>query len=219
MFETKWTANYIFMVIKIADAQISPVNVAERRDLGIRSGDTVRVHQKIQEKGKTRLQVFEGLVIARKHGSEAGATFTVRSTHSGVGVERIFTLYSPLIDKIEIVRRSKVRRAKLYYIRNKVAREIRRQLRNMKLMGVATESEREVADKQAQAVKEEEEKVAAEAAAKEEAEKVAAEAAQAEEKTEEAEAPTEEPAKQAEPEEVPAEEEAPAVEAEDKKEG
>ena len=182
------------MTVQLAAAQISPVNVDERKNLGIRAGDTVRVHQKIQEKGKTRLQVFEGLVIARKHGSEAGATFTVRATHSGVGVERIFTLYSPLIDQIEIVRRSKVRRAKLYYIRDKVAREIRRQLRNMKLMGVATESGREVAEREAVAAKEEMEKTAAEAAAKEEAEKVAAEAAaeqaaQAEEKTDEAETP------------------------------
>lgn len=164
------------MTIQLAPAQISPVNVDERKNLGIRPGDTVRVSQKIQEKGKTRIQIFEGLVIARKHGAEAGATFTVRATHSGVGVERIFTLYSPLIDKIEIVRRSKVRRAKLYYIRDKVAREIRRQLRNMKLMGVSTESGREVAEREAQAVKEAEEQAAQEAAEKEAAEKAAAEA-------------------------------------------
>jgi large subunit ribosomal protein L19 len=141
------------MTVQLTNATISPVNVEERKNLGIRSGDTVRVHQKIQEKGKTRIQIFEGLVIARKHGNEAGGTFTVRATHSGVGVERIFTLYSPLIDKIEIIRRSKVRRAKLYYIRDKVAREIRRAMRNMKLMNVATESEREVAEREAQAAK------------------------------------------------------------------
>lgn len=150
------------MTVQIPAQHISPVNLEERQNLGIRAGDTVRVHQKIQEKGKTRIQIFEGLVIARKHGNEAGGTFTVRATHSGVGVERIFTLYSPLIDKIEIIRRSKVRRAKLYYIRTKVAREIRRQLRNMKLMNVATESEREVA-----AAKEAAEKAAAEAPAEE----------------------------------------------------
>ena len=160
------------MTVGIAPANISPVNVEERQTLGIRSGDTVRVHQKIQEKGKTRIQIFEGLVIARKHGNEAGGTFTVRATHSGVGVERIFTLYSPLIDKIEIVRRSKVRRAKLYYIREKVAREIRRQLRNMKLMDASTQSEREVEEQKVQAAaqKEEEEKAAAEAAEKKEEE-------------------------------------------------
>lgn len=117
---------------------ISPVNVAERKGLDIRSGDVVRVHQKIQEKGKTRLQVFEGLVLARKHGTEPGATFTVRATLSGVGVEKIFPLYSPMIEKIEVIRRSKVRRAKLYYIRDKVAREVRRQLRRMTIMTPAT---------------------------------------------------------------------------------
>lgn len=154
------------MTVQLEAEKISPVNVEERKNLGIRSGDTVRVHQKIQEKGKTRLQVFEGLVIARKHGSEAGATFTVRATLSGVGVEKIFPLYSPLIDKIEIVRRSKVRRAKLYYIREKVARQIRRQLRNMKLVAIATESEKEVQERAEKAQKEAEEKAAQEAEAK-----------------------------------------------------
>lgn len=181
------------MTVQLDAATLSPVNVEERKNLGIRAGDTVRVHQKIQEKGKTRIQVFEGLVIARKHGGEPGATFTVRATLSGVGVEKIFTLYSPLIDKIEIVRRSKVRRAKLYYIRDKVAREIRRQLRNMKLMGVATESEKEVAEATERAEKEAleaEEKATAEAAEKEAAEKVeepAPEIAPAEEATAEKE--------------------------------
>lgn len=167
------------MTVALEPAQISPVNVEERKNLGLRSGDTVRVHQKIQEKGKTRIQVFEGLVLARKHGSEPGATFTVRATMSGIGVEKIFPLYSPLIDKIEIVRRSKVRRAKLYYIREKVAREIRRQLRNMTLMGIATESEKEVAEAAERAAKEAEEavgKAAAETAEKEAAEKAAEEA-------------------------------------------
>lgn len=152
------------MTVELEVATIAPVNVGERKNLGIRAGDTVRVHQKIQEKGKTRIQVFEGLVLARKHGTEPGATFTVRATMSGIGVEKIFPLYSPLIDKIEIVRRSKVRRAKLYYIRDKVAREIRRQLRNMKLMGVATESEKEVAERAAKDAEEAAEKAAEEAA-------------------------------------------------------
>jgi large subunit ribosomal protein L19 len=83
--------------------------------------------------------MFEGLVIAVKHGTEAGATFTVRATMSGVGVERIFPLYAPFIEKIEIIRRSKVRRAKLYFIREKVAREVKRQLRNMRMMNVSTD--------------------------------------------------------------------------------
>jgi large subunit ribosomal protein L19 len=105
-------------------------DVANRKDLDIRTGDTVRVSVKIEEKGKTRIQLFEGLVIARKHGAEAGGTFTVRKVSHGVGVERIFPLYSPSIDKIEIIRRTKVRRSKLYFIREKVTRDIRRKMRN-----------------------------------------------------------------------------------------
>ena len=117
----------------MANKVISPVNIEERRALDLRAGDTVRVWQKIQEKGKTRLQAFEGLVLARKHGREAGATFTVRRIASGVGVEKIFPLYSPIIDKIEVVKRSKVRRAKLYHIRDKAAKEISRQMRNIRM--------------------------------------------------------------------------------------
>ncbi len=114
--------------------KISPVDVESRKQLDLRPGDTVRVHQKIEEKGKTRLQVFEGLVLARKHGTEAGGTFTVRRVSSGVGIEKIFPLYSPMIDRIEVVKRSRVRRAKLYFIREKVSREARRQLRRTKMV-------------------------------------------------------------------------------------
>ena len=149
---------------------VSPVNMSERKALGIRPGDTVRVHQKIEEKGKTRLQVFEGTVLARKHGDEPGATFTVRKVASGVGVEKIFPLYSPLIDKIEIVKRSKVRRAKLYFIREKVAREIKRQMRRMSMVSLGTESEME-----ASARAEAEAKAAEEAAKQAEAEALKAE--------------------------------------------
>ena len=106
--------------------KVSPIDIEKRKKIDVSSGNTVRVWQKIQEKGKTRLQAFEGLIIAHKHGTEAGATFTVRKVASGVGVEKTFPLFSPLIDKIEVVRRAKVRRAKLYYIREKAAREIRR---------------------------------------------------------------------------------------------
>jgi large subunit ribosomal protein L19 len=129
----------------VTGVTVSPVNMNERVELGIRPGDTVRVHQKIQDKGKTRIQIFEGIVLARKHGNEAGATFTVRKVASGVGVEKIFPLYSPLIDKLEITKRAKVRRSKLYYIREKVAREVKRQMRRMTMMGIATESETESA--------------------------------------------------------------------------
>ena len=83
----------------------------------IRPGDTVRVHQKIKEGGKERVQTFEGQVIARKHGKEVGSTITVRSVILGVGVEKIFPLHSPTIEKIEVIKREKVRRAKLYYLR------------------------------------------------------------------------------------------------------
>ena len=131
----------IIMTTTIQGVITSPVQMDDRKALGIKPGDTVKVHQKIVDKGKTRIQVFEGLVLARKHGTEAGATFTVRKVASGVGVEKIYPLYSPLIEKIEIVKRAKVRRAKLYYIREKVAREIKRQMRRMSLVSMATESE------------------------------------------------------------------------------
>jgi large subunit ribosomal protein L19 len=114
--------------------KVSPVDMEARKNLDLRPGDTVRVHQKIEEKGKFRIQAFEGLVLARKHGTEAGGTFTVRRVSSGVGFEKIFPLYSPMIDSIEIIKRSIVRRAKLYFIRDKVSREARRQLRRSKMM-------------------------------------------------------------------------------------
>lgn len=91
----------------------------------VRPGDTVRVYQKIpapvsagkKEGDKEKVQVFEGIVIARKHGKEIGATITVRKEISGIGVERIFPIHSPTIEKIEVLKRGKVRRAKLYYLR------------------------------------------------------------------------------------------------------
>jgi len=110
----------------------SPVDMAARRALGLRAGDTVRVWQKITEGEKTRLQAFEGLILSRKHGDEAGGTFTVRKVIGGIGVERIFPIYSPMIDSVEVIRRSKVRRSKLYFIREKAAKEIRRQMRNIR---------------------------------------------------------------------------------------
>ena len=116
----------------MATKVISTVKLDERKKLDIRSGDQVRVWQKIEEdKGKFRLQAFEGLVLARKHGSEAGATFTVRKVVGGIGVERVFPLYSPMIDSVELIRRSKVRRAKLYFIREKATKEIRKQMRRI----------------------------------------------------------------------------------------
>jgi len=111
--------------------KISPIDIEKRKKMDLRPGNTVKVWQKIQEKGKTRLQAYEGLIIAHKHGSEAGATITVRKVASGVGMEKIFPIYSPNIDKIDILRRAKVSKAKLYYIRDKAAKEIRRRMRKI----------------------------------------------------------------------------------------
>jgi large subunit ribosomal protein L19 len=96
-----------------------------------RAGDTLRIAQKIKEGDKERAVSFEGLVIARKHGTGPSATFTVRKVIDGIGVERIFPLHSPLTTKITVVRRAKVRRAKLYYIREKAAREVRRKMKSI----------------------------------------------------------------------------------------
>jgi large subunit ribosomal protein L19 len=103
-----------------------------RKKMQFRAGDTVSVWSKIQdEKGKFRLQAFEGTVLARKHGREIGATFTVRKIASGVGVERIFPLYSPMIDKIEVTKKSNARRSKLYYIRHKAVKDVRSKMRSV----------------------------------------------------------------------------------------
>jgi large subunit ribosomal protein L19 len=111
------------------DIKLATIDTASRKTIDMKSGDTVRVHQKIQEKGKTRIQIFEGMVLARKHGSSPTATFTVRKSANGYGVERIFPLYSPNIDKIEVTKRAKVRRAKLYFIREKAAKEISKRMK------------------------------------------------------------------------------------------
>lgn len=83
----------------------------------IRPGDTVKIYQKIKEKDKERIQIFEGLIIARKHGKGINSTITVRKVISGIGVEKTFPVHTPNIEKIEIVKRGKTRRAKLYYLR------------------------------------------------------------------------------------------------------
>jgi large subunit ribosomal protein L19 len=94
-----------------------------RTDLpDFRPGDTVKVYFRIKEGDKERIQPFEGVVI-RKRGSGTGATFTVRKISYGVGVERTFPLHSPLIEKIEVLRRGKVRRARLYYLREKIGKK------------------------------------------------------------------------------------------------
>ncbi len=84
----------------------------------LRAGDTVRVHVKIKEGDKYRIQVFEGVVVARKRAG-ISSTFTVRKVSFGYGIERIFPLHSPIIDKLEVVKSGKVRRARLYYLRGR----------------------------------------------------------------------------------------------------
>ena len=109
----------------------------------LRSGDTVRVHERVKEKDGERIQVFEGLVIARKHGSKGpNATFTVRkiSAHN-VGVEKTFPLHSPIIQKIEILKHDKVRRAKLYYLKNLVGKKKKRG--EAKMLGLVYEEQDE----------------------------------------------------------------------------
>ena len=108
----------------------TPVDIEARKALDFSSGDVVRVWNKIKENdGKIRLQAFEGMVLARKHGAEMGATFTLRRVASGVGVERVYPLFGVMIDKIEIVRRARTRRSKLYYVRDKALRDVRRKLK------------------------------------------------------------------------------------------
>ena len=89
-----------------------------------RVGDTVKVHVKVKEGEKDRIQIFGGMVIAMKGGG-TGSTFTVRKISDGIGVERIFPVHSPIIGKIEVVRRGKVRRAKLYYLRDRKGKAAR----------------------------------------------------------------------------------------------
>lgn len=90
----------------------------------INVGDTVKVHVRITEGDKSRIQLFEGTVIAKKHGG-IQETFTVRRVSHGVGVERVFPVHSPNVEKVEIVRGGKVRRSKLYYLRNRVGKAAR----------------------------------------------------------------------------------------------
>ncbi len=115
----------------ISKIKFSPVDIEARAKLDFRAGDTIRVWSKIKdEKGKFRSQAFEGMVLARKHGTEAGGTYTVRKIASGVGVERIFPLYSPMVDKIEIVKRANAHRSKLYYVRTKAVKDVRKRMRS-----------------------------------------------------------------------------------------
>ena len=116
--------------MELKNITISPVDMEARKKIDMRPGDTVRVWQKIKEGEKSRLQAFEGMILAKKHGKEAGGTFTVRRVIDDVGVERIFPLYSPVIDSIEVLKRAQVRRSKLYYVREKASKELKRHLKS-----------------------------------------------------------------------------------------
>ena len=106
-------------VLRLFEEESRKVNLP-----AFQSGDTVRVHVRVVEGEKERIQVFEGVVIARKGGSNR-ETFTVRKISYGTGIERIFPLHSPMIEKIDVVRAGRVRRAKLYYLRGKKGRAAR----------------------------------------------------------------------------------------------
>mgnify|MGYP000119693910 CR=1 FL=1 len=108
--------------------QFTASQLKEMPELNI--GDTVRVHVKIKEGDRERIQVFEGTIIARKHGG-ISETFTVRRLSYGVGVERVFPVHSPIVDKVEVVRSGRVRRGKLYYLRDRVgkAAKVKEQLK------------------------------------------------------------------------------------------
>jgi len=117
----------------------------------IQPGDIVRVHQRIREivkkdkkskpEKKERVQSFEGVVLAKKHGREIGSTITVRKIISGIGVERILPLHSPTIEKIEIISRAKVRRAKLYYLREKKGKKAKLKKKELKSLTPKKEKE------------------------------------------------------------------------------
>ena len=96
-------------------------NMPEKEAPSVTVGDTVRVHLKVKEGNRERIQVFEGIVTAKTHGG-IEETFTARRISYGVGVEKVFPLYSPVIEKVETIRRGKVRRAKLYYLRDRVGK-------------------------------------------------------------------------------------------------
>lgn len=100
----------------------------------IKPGDTVKIYQKLKEGDKTRVQPFEGIVIAKKHGAGISGTITVRKVSAGIGIEKIIPIHSPAVDKIEVLRHAKVRRAKLYYIRQKAAKEVRRKMKPTEVM-------------------------------------------------------------------------------------
>ncbi|MDF2378822.1 MAG: 50S ribosomal protein L19 [Candidatus Gracilibacteria bacterium] len=204
-------------LLQISNSSLS-INLPE-----FKVGQTVRVHQRIKEGDKERIQVFEGLIIQVRNGKGVDGTITVRKVVDGIGVERVYPIHSPLLAKIEITKQAKVRRSKLYYMRERSGKSAR--LKTTQLTDQVFEPksvaqvEAEKAEAEAAKVAEAEAKKAEEEAAKAaaEAEKAATEEAPAEqaaapeEKTEESEptedAKVEEPAAEEAPAETPKEEE------------
>ena len=99
----------------------------------LQAGDIVKVYQKVKEQEKERIQVFEGVLLAKKHGKGVSGTITVRKISQGVGVERVFPLHSPLVEKVEVVRKTKVRQGKLYYLRSPQGKKARLKAREFNL--------------------------------------------------------------------------------------
>ena len=123
-------------------ALFNQVHTAANRWPDLRVGWTVKIHQKVREGEKAKNQTFEGIIIAKKHGNEAGASITVRRVSGGIGVEKTLPLSLPSIEKIVVVKKSRVRRAKLYYLREKTAKEIRKKTKQelAKVAGKAEEA-------------------------------------------------------------------------------
>ncbi len=106
--------------------EVIEFNKSQRKDtIDFRAGDVVKVYRKIKEGEKERIQIFEGMVIAMKGGQSSSPTMTVRKVSNGVGVEIVIAIFSPDIEKIELIKRAKVRRSKLYFIREKAAKALR----------------------------------------------------------------------------------------------
>ena len=109
----------------------------------MRPGDTVRVYETIPDESKKKAQVFEGILISKKHGKGINATFTLRAILDGVGVEKTYPLHSPLIEKIEVVKKGKAKRAKLYYLRRESEKRVRKKLRAEVVQEAEVKSEEE----------------------------------------------------------------------------
>ena len=112
----------------------------------IRPGQTVKVYQRIKEGAKERIQPFEGLVLATKHGRGLDGTFTVRKIAEGIGVERVYPLHSPTIEKVEILKDSKVRKAKLYYMRKRSGKRARMKSKDYVVPATVSEKTEEQAN-------------------------------------------------------------------------